>query len=143
MILITLSKKKILILIHSLHGGFFDVCASHIDTLYGSLCATADLTFLRHLVSHRCTQFKIVAHFRGTGQMPSLKMKAKLNADCLRQKTGLHVCQKSSIISKHSCSHIRISPQTDEFESCLQSCQDGKEQKKISVEEIFLCRVVD
>lgn len=60
--------------------------------------------------------------------MPSLKMKAKLNVDCFRQKTGLHVCQKSSIISKHS-SHIRISSQTAEFESYLQSCQDGKEQK--------------
>ncbi|XP_010655625.1 uncharacterized protein LOC100258847 isoform X3 [Vitis vinifera] len=67
--------------------------------------------------------------------MPSLKMKTKLNADCLRQKNGLHVCQKSSTISKHSCSRIRISQQTAEFESCIQSCQDVSSSNEVSTQD--------
>lgn len=76
-----------------------------------------------------------MARIRNTDQMPSLKMKTKLNADCLRQKNGLHVCQKSSTISKHSCSRIRISQQTAEFESCIQSCQDVSSSNEVSTQD--------
>ncbi|KAG8634637.1 uncharacterized protein LOC110604772 isoform X1 [Manihot esculenta] len=44
--------------------------------------------------------------------MPSLKMKTKLNMDSSRGKSHLSVCQKSSMISKKSGSHITVSRQT-------------------------------
>ncbi|KAA8519566.1 hypothetical protein F0562_013810 [Nyssa sinensis] len=57
--------------------------------------------------------------------MPSLKMKTKSTMDCLREeKNGLRVCQKSSMISKNSCSRVRISQQSAEFETSVQNCWD-------------------
>ena len=59
--------------------------------------------------------------------MPSLKMKTKSSAGSVKEKYGLHVCLKSSVISKKSCSHVRISQQTAEFDSCSGDCSDGKQ----------------
>ncbi|KDO78042.1 hypothetical protein CISIN_1g011481mg [Citrus sinensis] len=56
--------------------------------------------------------------------MPSLKMKTKSSAGSIKEKYGLHVCVKSSVISKKSCSHVRISQQTAEFDSCSGDCSD-------------------
>ncbi|XP_059664702.1 uncharacterized protein LOC132310889 isoform X2 [Cornus florida] len=53
--------------------------------------------------------------------MPSIKMKTKSTTGCLRERKGLHVCQKSSMISKN---HFRISQQAAEFETSVQNCQD-------------------
>lgn len=39
--------------------------------------------------------------------MPSLERKMKSTMGCLREKNGLHVCQKSNKISKNSSSHTR------------------------------------
>ncbi|XP_059669242.1 uncharacterized protein LOC132314373 isoform X2 [Cornus florida] len=52
--------------------------------------------------------------------MPSLKMTTKSSSGCLREKSGLHVCQKSSMISKNSCSHVRISRQATDFQTSIQ-----------------------
>ncbi|XP_052203332.1 uncharacterized protein LOC127808767 [Diospyros lotus] len=57
--------------------------------------------------------------------MPSLKMKTKSTAGCLREKNGLRVCQKSSMISKNSLSRVRILGDTAEFDYCNQNSQDG------------------
>ncbi|KAL5772049.1 hypothetical protein ACOSQ2_011973 [Xanthoceras sorbifolium] len=56
--------------------------------------------------------------------MPSLKMKTKTSTASVKEKYGLHVCLKSSIISKHSCSHVKISQQTAEFDTCTNNCHD-------------------
>uniref|UniRef100_A0A2P2LZA9 Uncharacterized protein MANES_15G117300 n=2 Tax=Rhizophora mucronata TaxID=61149 RepID=A0A2P2LZA9_RHIMU len=56
--------------------------------------------------------------------MPSLKMKTKVSTASLIEKVCLGVCQKSSTISKRSCSHVTLSLQTAEPDSCIQKCQD-------------------
>lgn len=53
--------------------------------------------------------------------MPSLKMKTKLSTGSLREKNGLHVCQKSNAISKTSCSRAGNSPQIAELDICIQN----------------------
>ncbi|GLT52572.1 hypothetical protein SLA2020_259040 [Shorea laevis] len=57
--------------------------------------------------------------------MPSLRMKTKPSTGSLREKNGLHVCQKSCKISKKSCSHVRISQKAAECDTFCQSCCDG------------------
>lgn len=90
-----------------------------------SLCCCFDC--LEGVVSHWCSQIKVAVHIWSTDQMPSLKMKTKLSMGCFKEKNGLHVCQKSSIISKKSCSYVRISEHTAEFDTCIHECQDGKQ----------------
>lgn len=53
-------------------------------------------------------------------------MKAKLSPGCLREKHCLRVCQKSSVISKKACSHLRASEETDEFDGGITKCLEGK-----------------
>lgn len=53
-------------------------------------------------------------------------MKAKLSPACLREKHSLRVCQKSCVISKKSCCHLRVSEDADEFDGCITKCQEGK-----------------
>ena len=58
--------------------------------------------------------------------MPAFKMKAKLVTCCIREGTCLHVCQKSSKISKSSCSHVRISQEMAELDmpsTKIQNCE--------------------
>lgn len=76
---------------------------------------------------HWCSRSISVVHFTSTEQMPSLKMKTKTNVGCLREKNGLHVCQKSSIISKKVCSNVRISEHAADLHTCIRNCQDGKQ----------------
>lgn len=57
--------------------------------------------------------------------MPSLRMKAKLCTGTFREKNGLHVCQKSCVISKKTCSHVRVSQQAAELDTFCQSCHEG------------------
>ncbi|KAJ7968855.1 CTD small phosphatase-like protein 2 [Quillaja saponaria] len=52
--------------------------------------------------------------------MPYLKMKTKVSTGCLREKKDFHVCQKSNIISKRSCSSVRISDQVAELDTSIQ-----------------------
>ncbi|KAK8273956.1 hypothetical protein V6Z12_D10G041200 [Gossypium hirsutum] len=56
--------------------------------------------------------------------MPSLRMKAKSSTGSLREKNGLRVCQKSSVICKRPCCHVRVSQQGAEFSSCIQNSHD-------------------
>lgn len=96
--------------------------------------------FLEGLLYHWCSQIKAVVHIWNTDQMPSLKMKTKLSTSCFKEKNGLHVCQKSSQISKNSCSYVRISEQTAEFDSFIHKCQDGKPlQIMLNLLENLLC----
>ncbi|KAH6825581.1 hypothetical protein C2S53_017553 [Perilla frutescens var. hirtella] len=72
----------------------------------------------------RCSQYNIVINIKHTDQMPSLKMKTKLNTGCLKEKNGLHVCRKSSMISKNPLSRARIPQGAEEISTCTQSNQD-------------------
>jgi len=58
--------------------------------------------------------------------MPSIKMKAKSSPGCLREKHVLRVCQKSSVISKKACSHLRVSDEADELDGYIAKCLEGK-----------------
>lgn len=64
-------------------------------------------------------------HIISTEQMPSLQMKMKSTMGCLREKNGLHVCQKSSKISKNSSSHIRSFQQEAQLETCISNKHDA------------------
>ena len=58
--------------------------------------------------------------------MPAFKMKAKLVTCSIREGTCLHVCQKSSKISKSSCSHVRMSHEMAELDKSstnFQNCE--------------------
>lgn len=71
----------------------------------------------------RCSWHNILISIQPTVQMPSLKMKT--TTGCLKEKVSLHVCRKSSVISKSPLSRARI-PQDAEALICTQSNQDGK-----------------
>ncbi|XP_021595631.1 CTD small phosphatase-like protein 2 isoform X1 [Manihot esculenta] len=65
--------------------------------------------------------------------MPSLKMKTKLNMDSSGEKSCLSVCQKSSMISKKSGSHVAVSRQTAECDAYIQKCQNSYVQSRIDI----------
>ncbi|KAL3833589.1 hypothetical protein ACJIZ3_008325 [Penstemon smallii] len=56
--------------------------------------------------------------------MPSLKMKTKSSVCCLKEKNGLHVCQKSRMISKNPLSHAKVFHNAEEIGTYNQSSQD-------------------
>ncbi|XP_017978671.1 PREDICTED: CTD small phosphatase-like protein 2 [Theobroma cacao] len=56
--------------------------------------------------------------------MPSLRMKAKSSMGSVREKNGLRMCQKSSMICKRPCSHVRVFQQGAEFSTCTQNSHD-------------------
>ncbi|XP_076929729.1 uncharacterized protein LOC143594264 isoform X2 [Bidens hawaiensis] len=71
--------------------------------------------------------------------MPSFKMKTKSTGDFLKESNGLHVCQKSSKISKNSFSHTRNSKHEAELDTCTPKgdertncCQMVDDEKRIS-----------
>ncbi|KAL1076592.1 hypothetical protein V6Z11_D10G041500 [Gossypium hirsutum] len=75
--------------------------------------------------------------------MPSLRMKAKSSTGSLREKNGLRVCQKSSVICKRPCCHVRVSQQGAEFSSCIQNSHDdvapqGFETDGADVQQLIL-----
>lgn len=57
--------------------------------------------------------------------MPSIKMKTKSASGCLKEKNGLHVCQKSNMISKCSLSHSKVAHHAEEIGKIIQNSQDG------------------
>ncbi|XP_059438021.1 uncharacterized protein LOC132170892 isoform X3 [Corylus avellana] len=75
--------------------------------------------------------------------MPSLKMKTKLSTGCFKEKNGLHACQKSSKISKKSCSYVRISEHTAEFDTCIPECEDVSLNTQVSIKNIESDGVID
>ncbi|KAL4627441.1 hypothetical protein ACB092_05G165900 [Castanea dentata] len=68
--------------------------------------------------------------------MPSLKMKHNLSMHGLKEKYGLHACQKSSKVSKKSCSYVRITEQTAEFDTCIHKCQDVSSSTQVPIENV-------
>ncbi|CAN6546188.1 unnamed protein product [Malus baccata var. baccata] len=76
---------------------------------------------------------KIVVHITSTDQMPSFKMKAQSSMGCLREKNGLRVCQRSSVISKNS--HARKSEHSEDFDTC-NNCQEVSSSTQVSTIEI-------
>ncbi|GMI77725.1 SCP1-like small phosphatase 4 [Hibiscus trionum] len=68
--------------------------------------------------------------------MPSLRMKTKSSMGSLREKNGLHVCQKSSMICKRPCCHVRVSQQGAEFSSCIQNSHDDSSKVEL-ISQVF------
>ncbi|KAL3522630.1 hypothetical protein ACH5RR_015464 [Cinchona calisaya] len=56
--------------------------------------------------------------------MPSLKMKTKSTIGCLKEKNGLRICPKSTIISKNSLCISKISQSAEELETIIHHTQD-------------------
>ncbi|KAF8410996.1 hypothetical protein HHK36_003535 [Tetracentron sinense] len=78
--------------------------------------------------------------------MPALKMKTKLSTGCLREGNGLHICRKSSKISKNSCSQVRVCQQIAELDtakSAIQNCQDVSSNIEESTQEIKHDEAID
>ncbi|KAL4586344.1 hypothetical protein LXL04_010980 [Taraxacum kok-saghyz] len=69
--------------------------------------------------------------------MPSIKMMTKSSGDSLKQNRGLHVCQKSSKISKTSFSHSRNYQHEAELNTCTSNNQE------IRSDETNCCEIVD
>ncbi|KAJ0758546.1 hypothetical protein HanLR1_Chr04g0151651 [Helianthus annuus] len=57
--------------------------------------------------------------------MPSLKMKMKSTMGCLREKNGLHVCQRSSKIFKNSSLQAKSFQEEYQLESFTSNKKDG------------------
>lgn len=74
-----------------------------------------------------------MVHITSTDQMPSLKMKTKVDTGCLRGRNSLCVSQKSTRISKNSCPHVTPSQQTAEFDICIKNGEND-----ISIKKEFL-----
>ncbi|KAF5738296.1 CTD small phosphatase-like protein 2 [Tripterygium wilfordii] len=68
--------------------------------------------------------------------MPSLKMKTKINVGSLREKDCLHVCQKSSMISKKSCPRVKVTQQATEFDTCILNRQTVSLSMEVSTQDI-------
>ncbi|XP_022720326.1 CTD small phosphatase-like protein 2 isoform X3 [Durio zibethinus] len=64
--------------------------------------------------------------------MPSLRMKTNSSTGSLREKNGLHVCQKSSMICKRPCRHVRVSQQGDESSKCIQNSYDDSSNVEVA-----------
>ncbi|XVE51546.1 hypothetical protein DITRI_Ditri02bG0050600 [Diplodiscus trichospermus] len=64
--------------------------------------------------------------------MPSLRMKSNSSTGSLREKNGLHLCQKSSMICKRPCSHVRVSQKGAEFSRCSQNSHDDSSDVEVA-----------
>ncbi|XP_022715655.1 CTD small phosphatase-like protein 2 isoform X2 [Durio zibethinus] len=64
--------------------------------------------------------------------MPSLRMKTKSSTGSLREKNGLRVCQRSSMICKRPCCHVRLSQQGTEFCTCIQNSHDDSSNIEVA-----------
>ncbi|KAK1420320.1 hypothetical protein QVD17_21826 [Tagetes erecta] len=68
--------------------------------------------------------------------MPSLKMKMKSTMGCLREKNGLHVCQKSSKIFKNSFSQVKSFQQEAQLETLVSNKKDDSVFTEAMVQEL-------
>ncbi|OVA19779.1 NLI interacting factor [Macleaya cordata] len=66
--------------------------------------------------------------------MPALKMKTKPCTGCSREAKGLHVCHKSSKISKNSFSQVRLSQHTADLEASIENHHDVFSNIEVSQE---------
>ncbi|PIN04824.1 TFIIF-interacting CTD phosphatase, including NLI-interacting factor [Handroanthus impetiginosus] len=67
--------------------------------------------------------------------MPSLKMKTLSTTGCLKEKYGLHVCQKSTMISKNPLSRARVA-QNAEIGIYTQNCQDAALHNEVYAQDL-------
>ncbi|KAL8228791.1 hypothetical protein R6Q57_013691 [Mikania cordata] len=67
--------------------------------------------------------------------MPSPKMKMKSTMGCLREKNGLHVCQKSSKICKNSLSQVNTFQQETQLDTYFSSRKDVFSCSEATVQE--------
>ncbi|KAK6133567.1 hypothetical protein DH2020_032696 [Rehmannia glutinosa] len=67
--------------------------------------------------------------------MPSLKMKTKSTTGCLKENYGLHVCRKSSMISKSLLSRVRVA-QNAEIEINTKSSQDASLSDEVYAQDL-------
>ncbi|KAJ0430623.1 putative protein-serine/threonine phosphatase [Helianthus annuus] len=74
--------------------------------------------------------------------MPSFKMKTKSSGDFTRESNGLHVCQKSSKISKNSFTHTRNLQHESELDTRTPNVQDDSFCNKAD-ERTNCCQMVD
>ncbi|KAK9074390.1 hypothetical protein SSX86_006988 [Deinandra increscens subsp. villosa] len=77
--------------------------------------------------------------------MPSLKMKTKSSGDFLKGSNGLHVCQKSSKISKNSFSDTRNFQHEPDLDACTPNKQDDSFCNKADEksQKMSCCEMVD
>ncbi|KAK9056018.1 hypothetical protein SSX86_027105 [Deinandra increscens subsp. villosa] len=68
--------------------------------------------------------------------MPSLKMKMKSTTGCLREKNGLHVCQKSSKILKNSSSQDKCFQKDAQLEALISNKKDDSVFSEAMVQEV-------
>ncbi|KAM7271787.1 hypothetical protein ACFE04_031001 [Oxalis oulophora] len=62
-------------------------------------------------------------------------MKTKLRAGSLREKNGVRVCQKSSVITKKACSVVKIS-QAAELDTCILNGHEIPSSIEVTTEDI-------
>ncbi|KAK6917241.1 FCP1 homology domain [Dillenia turbinata] len=67
--------------------------------------------------------------------MPALKMKTKSGRGCLKEKNGLHVCQKSSVISKIPSSNTRTSHKNADLDFFIHDFEDVSARMEIATED--------
>ncbi|XP_076960363.1 uncharacterized protein LOC143636734 [Bidens hawaiensis] len=68
--------------------------------------------------------------------MPSPKMKTKSSMGCLREKNGLHVCQKSSKIFKNSLSQSKSFQQEAQLETLISDKKDDSVCNEVTVQDL-------
>ncbi|GAB2287631.1 hypothetical protein Dimus_022003 [Dionaea muscipula] len=66
--------------------------------------------------------------------MPLPFMK-KSGVDCLKERNGLRVCQKSTLICKRSCSHVKICQLAAGLSTCTYNCHDVSSSDETEVIE--------
>ncbi|XP_076897236.1 uncharacterized protein LOC143550481 [Bidens hawaiensis] len=68
--------------------------------------------------------------------MPSPKMKTKSSTGCLREKNGLHVCQKSSKIFKNSLSQSKSFQQEAQLEMLISDKKDDSVCSEVNLQDL-------
>lgn len=80
---------------------------------------------------------------RAIVHMPSLQMKVKSNVGCLREGSSLHVCCKSTKISKGSGFQVKISQQAAVSDTSILNDQDVASAMELSCQDVEIVEDVD
>lgn len=75
--------------------------------------------------------------------MPSLKMKTKSTKGCLREKNGLHICRKSSMLFKDSSSCVRSCLQAEQLDNYFQNGQEVLVCKKVDCPDTEIDKIME
>ncbi|MED6106427.1 hypothetical protein PIB30_004659 [Stylosanthes scabra] len=71
-----------------------------------------------------------------TYQMPSVNMKSEVSTTCLTETKDLHVCSKSKVISKKTCSKVVISAEVAGIDTTIQNLLDVSSVTLVSAKDI-------